>query len=185
MSVDALIEAVIGREGGYSNHPADRGGPTNWGITEQVARAYGYKGAMQSLPRGTAVEIYRRRYWTGPGFDKVAATFPRLAEELFDTGINMGPAVAVTFLQRALNVLNRQAADYPDIGADGQIGPMTITALKGYAVRRGGAGSLGETVLMRACDGLQAARYIELAERNASQEAFVFGWLANRVGTLG
>ncbi|MES2753138.1 MAG: glycosyl hydrolase 108 family protein, partial [Pseudomonadota bacterium] len=31
--IATLIDAVIGREGGYSNHPADRGGPTRWGVT--------------------------------------------------------------------------------------------------------------------------------------------------------
>jgi len=36
-NIDELIEDVIEREGGYVNHPADRGGATNWGITEAVA----------------------------------------------------------------------------------------------------------------------------------------------------
>jgi len=36
-----LIDRVIGVEGGYADHPADRGGPTRWGITQAVARAYG------------------------------------------------------------------------------------------------------------------------------------------------
>ena len=39
MTIDQLIDDVIAREGGYSDHPADRGGPTRWGITERVARA--------------------------------------------------------------------------------------------------------------------------------------------------
>ena len=37
-SVDDLVDAVIERDGGYANHPSDRGGPTCWGITEAVAR---------------------------------------------------------------------------------------------------------------------------------------------------
>lgn len=36
--IDRLIDAVIAREGGFSDHPADRGGATRWGITEAVAR---------------------------------------------------------------------------------------------------------------------------------------------------
>ena len=28
-----LVEALIEREGGYVNHPADKGGPTRYGIT--------------------------------------------------------------------------------------------------------------------------------------------------------
>lgn len=181
MSIEKLIDDVIVREGGYSNHPADRGGPTNFGITEQVARAYGYRGDMRTLPRELAVEIYRKRYWTAPGFSGVGAIYPKVGEEMFDTGINMGPGAASKFLQRALNVLNRGATDYPDINADGALGPLSIAALKGYAARRGAA---GEAVLLKAIDGLQAARYIEIAEANRTQEAFVYGWLANRVGAL-
>lgn len=176
-----LIDAAIGREGGYSNHPADRGGPTKWGVTEQVARAFGYSGDMRDFPRATAVDIYRRRYWTGPKFDQVAAIYPRVAEEMFDTGINMGPAVAGGFLQRALNLLNRGATDYPDIGADGAIGPMTIAALKAFAGKRKAE---GETVLLRALDGFQVERYAKITEGRAANEAFFYGWLANRVGAL-
>lgn len=181
MTIDKMIDEVIRREGGYSNHPADRGGPTNWGITEQVARAYGFLADMKTLPRSAAVNIYKTRYWTGPKFDQVAALCPAIGDELFDTGINMGPATAGKFLQRALNVLNRGAKDYPDIGTDGAIGPMTLAALKGFMKKRGAEG--GE-VLRKVLDGLQCARYVEIAEKNPTQESFVYGWVANRIGAL-
>src|SRR3546814_11825275 len=115
---DALIDAVIDREGRYVNHPADRGGPTCWGITEAVARAEGHVGAMRDLPRDMAASIYRRLYWQRPGFDKVALRAPRIAAELFDTGVNMGSAIAAGFLQRALTALNPPARDYPDLAVD-------------------------------------------------------------------
>ena len=43
---ERLIDDLIEREGGFVNHPADRGGATCFGITEAVARAHGYSGAM-------------------------------------------------------------------------------------------------------------------------------------------
>jgi lysozyme family protein len=178
-SVNKLIDAVIDREGGYVNHPADRGGPTCWGITEAVARANGYQGPMRNLPREQAAEIYRKLYWTKPGFDKVATRAPTIAAEMFDTGINMGTGVAVGFLQRALNALNRSARDYPDLTVDRSIGPRTLAALDGYLKVRGRA---GEAVLLKALDALQGERYIALAERRPSQEAFVYGWLTSRIG---
>ncbi|KMS57939.1 glycoside hydrolase family 108 protein [Sphingobium cupriresistens] len=181
MNIDKQIDEVIRREGGYVNHPNDRGGPTNWGITQQVARAYGYAGDMKALPRATAVAIYRERYWTAPKFDQLAAVFPEIGHEIFDTGINMGTAAAAKFVQRVLNVCNRGAADYPDITADGLVGKMTIAAANGLKAKRGTAA--GE-VLRKAIDGLQAARYVEIAEANPTQESFAFGWLANRVGVL-
>ena len=72
MDIGALIDRVIAREGDYSDHPADRGGATRWGITEAVARDRGYDGAMRALPRSTAAAIYRTDYWQGPGYDLVA-----------------------------------------------------------------------------------------------------------------
>src|SRR3546814_18148271 len=59
MMIDDLIEAVIAREGGYVDDPADRGGATRWGITERVARQPGYAGAMRAFPRDEAAAIYR------------------------------------------------------------------------------------------------------------------------------
>ena len=179
MDVDELIDDVIRREGGYSNHPADRGGPTRWGITEAVARAHGFAGDMRALPREEAAAIYRRIYWLRPGFDRVAEIAPRIAAELFDTGVNMGPEVAAGFVQRALNALNRGASDYPDIAVDRRIGETTLAALRGFIARRGGS---GEEVLLRAIEALQGERYLRLAEQRPANEAFLYGWLANRLG---
>lgn len=176
--IDDLIDAVIDREGGYSKHPADRGGSTRWGITEAVARASGYTGDMRHFAREAAAVIYRRIYWQRPRIDDVARRAPLIAAELFDTGVNMGPAVAIAFLQRALNALNRGARDYPDVLLDGRIGPQTLGALDGFLATRGPA---GETVLLKALEALQGERYVSLAERRPANEAFLYGWLANRL----
>ena len=40
MDISDLIDELIDREGGYSDHPQDRGGATRWGVTEAVARAF-------------------------------------------------------------------------------------------------------------------------------------------------
>jgi lysozyme family protein len=179
MDVDELIDDVIGREGGYSNHPADRGGATRWGITEAVARAHGYRGDMRSFPRDEAVGIYRRIYWIRPGFDRVGEIASKIAAELFDTGVNMGPSVAVSFLQRALNALNRGASDYADIVPGVRVDDATIAALSTFLSKRA---PHGEGVLMKALEALQGERYLNLAERRPANEAFLYGWLANRLG---
>ena len=161
IDVDAMIDALVDREGGFVDHPADKGGPTCFGITEAVARAHGYAGPMRQLPRADAAAIYRRVYWLRPRFDEIARRSGRIAAELFDTGANMGPAVAVTFLQRALTALNRGGKD-------------TFIETRGK--------SSGETVLLRALEALQGERYLRLAERRPASEAFLYGWLANRIG---
>jgi len=179
MDVAALIGEVIAREGGYSNHPADRGGPTHFGITQAVARAHGYAGDMRKLPRSLAETIYRRLYWERPGYAFVAEIAPNVAAELFDSAVNMGSATATGFLQRALNALNRNQKDYPDLKTDKLIGAKTLAALGAFMRLRGKA---GEKVLLKAIEALQGERYVALAESRPANEAFLYGWLANRIG---
>ncbi len=171
------IDGVIGREGRYSNDHADRGGETMWGITTATARAAGYTGPMAEMPRDTAVAIYRQRYWTGPGLDRLATIDQALAVRLLDIGVNMGPPVGIGFLQRALNALNRQGADYPDIAADGVMGSATLGAVQALLGRRGDDGG---RVLLGMITAQQSIHYLEIAERNPTQEAFEFGWQLNR-----
>jgi lysozyme family protein len=178
-TVEQLVDGLIAREGGFVDHPADRGGATHWGITEAVARAHGYSGPMALLPRWEAAAIYRRLYWLRPRFDAVARRAPRIAAELFDTGANMGPGVAATFLQRALTALNRNGSDYADLTPDGRVGEATLAALDAFLALRGPG---GETVLLRALEALQGERYLRLAEKKPANEAFLYGWLANRIG---
>jgi lysozyme family protein len=181
VNIDIMIDDLINREGGYSNNPNDSGGETMFGITVVRARAYGYKGPMQTLPRATAAMIYRDLYWTAPHFDAVAVLMPRLAEELFDIAVNMGQVIAGHFVQRALNVLNNGGRDYPDIKVDGQLGKVSQYALNQFKSKRG---SSAEIVLLRMVIAQKAVRYMEIAEAKPSQETFEYGWVFNRVGEI-
>lgn len=176
--LEKIITELINREGGYVDHPDDPGGATNYGITEAVARRNGYRGTMADMPRAVAAHIYRRVYWEAPRFDRVAQLSPAVAEELLDTGVNMGLVVAGQFFQRALNALNQQGRIYRDLKVDGLIGEITLAAFAAYLEARR---SNGELVMLRALNCLQGARYIQLAERNHDLETFVFGWLLHRV----
>lgn len=178
MSVEKIIEDIIGREGGYSNNLNDKGGATMFGVTERVARANGYTGPMNALPRETAKDIYFKQYVQKPGFSAVMQLSEPIAEELVDTGVNMGPAVASMFLQRALNALNGRERYYRDIAVDGDLGPASIAALKAYLTKRG---SEGETVMLRALNALQGERYIDIAEKRPASEDFLYGWLRTRL----
>ena len=181
MDVNELIDELIEREAGFVSKPEDLGGPARFGITEVVARAHGYGGAMADLPREEAAAIYRRLYWLRPRFDQIAERCPRVAAELFETGANLGPTVAATFLQRALTALDRCGKDYPDLVPDGRVGPLTLAALDAFLKARGWRG--GETVLLRALEALQGERYLRLAEKRPANETFLYGWLANRIGS--
>lgn len=177
-TANQIIEHTLQLEGGYTNNPNDSGGETIWGITEAVARAFGYTGAMKDMTRENAKVIYRRRFWDANNLDLVAAQSEPIALELYDTGVNMGVSVAGQFLQRALNVFNLKGTKYPDVGVDGRVGPMTVQALRAYLAWRGKA---GEQALLKALNCMQGARYIELAESREKDEEFVFGWISNRI----
>lgn len=174
-TVDQMIAEIIRKEGGFSDHPADKGGPTMYGVTEKVARQHGYVGLMKEMPRGVAEAIYRKRYFIDPGFDKVHILSAAVAEELFDTGVNMGPHWPGEWLQRWLNVLNDRT---PALDVDGKIGPATIAALRAFLHRRG---MEGEKVLVRALNCMQGARYLLITEGRPENKAFIYGWLLNRV----
>lgn len=181
MNVQDTITELLKREGGYANDPNDKGGETNFGITVAVARAFGYAGPMASMTQQVARDIYTQRYWHQPRFDDVDMVSELVAEELLDTGVNMGTATAGKFLQRALNVLNKEAKAFPDVTVDGGIGNLTLAALGAFLQARGADGA---TVLLRMLNAQQSARYIELAEANVTQESFEYGWQLNRVGGL-
>lgn len=178
MKFELAFAKVLGIEGGYTNDAKDSGGATNFGITEATAREHGYTGDMRDLPLELAQRIYRVDFWDKLQLDAVAGMSWPIALELFDTGVNTGVGAAGRYLQRALNALNREQADYPDVEVDGAPGAKTVEALRAYLAKRGTA---GEMVMLKALNCLQGAGYIELAERRSKDEAFLFGWLSNRV----
>ncbi len=177
MSAVTYINELIEREGGYVNDPKDSGGETKFGITVATARAYGYTGPMRDLPHATAQTIYLRRYWVEPKFHLVDEVYPTLAESLLDFGVLAGQETAAKQLQQALNVLNRNGTDYPDIAADGRIGTLTLAALRTFLKKRGreGGGVLFGMVVARQSVYLQ-----ELAERRPKDEKYQYGWQLNR-----
>ena len=109
---DRAFEIVVASEGGYSNHAADPGGKTRYGITEAVARANGYRGDMRAFPLAHAKTIYREDYWDACHCDQLP--WP-LACYVFDAAVNQGVNAAVRMLQRALDTVQ-----------DGVIGRQTL-----------------------------------------------------------
>ncbi len=170
-----IIEKVIKVEGGYVNHPDDKGGETNYGITIKTARSSGYVGSMRDITKETAMKIYKKQYWDIIKGDSILKLSEDVAEEVFDTSVNAGSYLAIKILQRVLNVMNNKQKYYKDIDVDGIIGKGTIAALADYlSVRK-------SNILVKAMNCLQGSHYITLCERKEKQEVFVYGWLTNRV----
>lgn len=175
---DSLINTIIKIEGGYSDGGRDSGGKTKYGITEAVARRWGYTGEMKDMPKAIAKLIYFDFYWQPLNLQEISGIMSGVVQELLDTGINQGIGRAGEYLQLSLNALNRQGRDYEDLKIDGEIGPATLRALRAYRDKRGLEGAM---VLNRCLNCLQGAYYIHLSQRRPKDEAFVYGWILNRV----
>ena len=121
MTVEEIIKGIIHREGGYINHPNDRGGPTKYGITQRtLSRYYGYNASIEdvkNLDKSVAYDIYERDYYRAPGIDKIPE---QLQSIVTDASVLYGPRRAIKFLQ---NIVNEAA--FGPIAVDGALGPNT------------------------------------------------------------
>lgn len=159
---EKAFREVLNFEGGYSDHAADRGGKTRYGITESTARAHGYKGAISDLPLETAKEIYYRSYWSNHLYGQLPEA---VAIEMFDQAVNMGTGTANRNLQRCINLLSKSG----EIAVDGVIGPATVNACT--QVYR-----LYPADLVLWLNIAQGARYLEIMDRDPEQKVFARGW---------
>jgi lysozyme family protein len=182
-TIEDIISGVIQREGGgkYTNNPADKGGPTKFGITLATLQRWRKRPVtaadVEALTESEARQIYRHLFVIEPNFTLVLDINVEIGIEVVDTGANMGPGVAATFLQRILNVFNARAKFYPDLKVDGNVGPATAAALRSYIAKRGAEGI---AVMLKQLNHLQGARYQELAEKREENEDFVYGWIRER-----
>jgi len=179
------FEKTMGHEGGYGNDPDDVGGETykgisrvynpgwsGWSIIDSAKSAGGFPGSLKTYTGlQPAVEsFYKERYWDVNRLD----SFPQsVAEEMFDTGVNMGVGRAGRFLQRTLNYLNRNGKLYGDLDVDGKIGPASLNAM---AACKG-----DERVILAMLNTLQGMHYMDYMDKSPSQRKYARGWF-KRVG---
>ncbi len=181
---------VLSSEGFISNNTFDKGGFTYKGISRVKHPTWpgwiiidsSYRSTyLQSVPlqllnsntvlQNFVVEFYRSAFWNKIQGDLLPTQ--NIANELFESSINLGVPAASEILQRTINLLNRNARLYPDILVDGIIGTQTLAALnKSIAAN-------GEKLLFNLLNFYQAKRYIEIMERDHTQEIFI-GWF-NRI----
>jgi hypothetical protein len=159
--IDSMIDALIAREGGYVNHPADRGGPTNCGITRETLAAWREcsvtEDDVKCLTPSEAAEIYRASYYFAPGIDTLP---PALQAHVFDIAVNSGPRAGIKLLQRALNRLNA------GIKEDGVLGPVTRAAAAAYP-----ASDINRTLVE-----VRLRYYDDIVAADPKQRVFIDGW---------
>lgn len=104
-SYDEALRRLLMHEGGYTNHPSDPGGPTNFGITIIDYRKYVKPGAtaadVKAMTLGEAKSIYRAKYWDAQKCDAMPAG---VDDSIFDYGVNSGIGRSGKVLRRVLGM---------------------------------------------------------------------------------
>ena len=159
---EKIFDYLLRVEGGYSNDENDKGGKTKFGIIEEEARKYGYKGDMQDLTKDFAKNIYLKKYYLGNKLDKVVND--KVASSICDWAVNSGRN-GTKNAQIAINQLTNANLD-----VDGIIGNKTLEALN----------SVDSNKFLEVYHNLQRIYYKGKVEADRTQEGFLTGWL-NRV----
>lgn len=158
------VEHTLANEGGFSNHPNDSGGATKYGITEAVAKEWGYEGEMKDLSLGIAKAIYKDKYWNKLNLDKVNNQV--VAEIAFDMAVNMGIGTAGKYLQEAYNFTTKE-----NIKVDGVVGSKSLKAVNYIN------GKKNVELMVLSLMALAGEHYMELCRKNEAYEIFLLGWL--------
>lgn len=168
------VDKVLKAEGILSRDKNDAGGVTKFGITEKVARDHGYTGAMEDLTIDFALKIYEDDYWLMINLDKMDDQ--DVANTIFSISVNSGQNKAGRILQRALNLLNRNATSWRDIIEDGIIGSITLGLFNELSAE-------DKQYVYWVCLGLMFFNYNNITLHNTTQEDFIRGWV-NRIRGL-
>lgn len=175
-------ELTMKVEGGYSNNATDRGGETYCGISRKMHPEWkGWKivdtlKSLSNFPlnlnnstelKSLVCDFYKQVFWDTLSLDALANQ--QIANELYDTGVNMGTGVAANFLQTALNVTNRNGREYADLKIDGNVGSVTIQTLNKHP---------RPAEVLKVLNCLQGEKYINICLANPSQEIFMTSWLS-------
>ena len=130
MTVDEILRDILKREGWprFTDHAADRGGPTKGGVTLKAWRRYSGRpwataDNLKGITREQALLFYERVYVLDPNFDDLPTS--RLRALVVDYAVNSGPRTAARALQQVLNDLGVR----PRLRVDGRVGPKTRAAL--------------------------------------------------------
>lgn len=164
-SIKQSLEYALKNEGGYVNHPLDKGGPTNRGITQKTLEKYlGHNVTaddVKNLDYQTTINIYKKFYWDIINLDRIFDQ--AIATAIFDIGLLCGPHTAVRFCQEILHLDVTKHMDDKTIQA---INSKTNTA------------SFIEKFIERSIQYFEA-----IVANKSSQRVFLKGW-KNRVNRL-
>jgi lysozyme family protein len=165
---DPAINYMLKFEGGYSNDPDDKGGPTNFGISrrfllmldDDICSPGTEDEYIRNLTLPRAIELYHIYFWR-PAYDEINSQ--DVANYILDMAVNHGPAKSHKIAQNAAGV-----------AVDGVMGPQTIRAIN----------CKERHALLTEMQLLRANYYRIIAKNNPSQAKFLGDWLRRAAGMI-
>lgn len=178
---DIAYKITYEKEGGYINHPNDKGGETifgisrnfhpNWSGWQMVDQAKWFctekEGSKEWENELTGLcktnegivrlklDFFKSLFWNPLQLDLI--TSQKIANALFDASVNHDPKDSARMAQEALG-----------IKVDGIVGNQTITALN----------SAVESKFLNSLYSIRRKYYYDIVKKNPSQQVFLNGWLA-------
>lgn len=177
---DEAFDITMGHEGGYVHDPDDAGGETYRGIARRYHPSWsGWNVIDDTKPNLDFDELdpYVREFYEAHFWDRLRLDEfddQDVANEMFDTAVNMGVSRAGKFLQECLNYLNRNGSLFKDLVVDGKIGRASLAALNEIESNR------DTDVLLIMLNVCQGRHYMSYMRKSPTQEKYARGWF-NRV----
>lgn len=166
---EKALDYLFPNEGGFNDHPNDKGGATNFGISLRFLKDHHLDinedgliniDDIKDLTKEKSSEIYYKKLWLPSKAQFLQDE--RLAIKYFDMVVNMYFHQAVLILQRAINQLNHE-----QIEEDGKIGVKTLNA----------ANYTNSDALLLEIWYQLTNFYKGLAKKDKKNKVFLDGWL--------
>lgn len=159
-----LKPIILRWEGGFANLPADKGGPTNKGVTIGTFRQFFGQGAtVGQLKRMTDQQwmtVFRKGFWDKFRADEIRSQ--SVANICVDWAWHSGTGIAIPKVQKLLGVT-----------ADGIVGKRTLAAINAADPEQ----------LFERVKAARLAYFDSIVRRRPSQIVFLNGW-RNRVNSF-
>lgn len=159
-----LIPFILKWEGGFANHPNDKGGATNKGITIATFRHFFGSGATVEQLKAMTDEqwetVFRKGFWNPFKGDEIKNQ--SIANICVDWAWGSGATTAIKQVQRLLGV-----------AADGVVGNITLGAINNAEPEK----------LFEKIKSARLAFVEAIVKRDASQQVFLKGW-RNRINSI-
>jgi lysozyme family protein len=172
------LERTARIEGGWSNHPVDRGGKTKYGVTEGTWKEYCARFLngvepypIEDITKTDSEQVFYHLYWNPAGLDRMEREgVPQsVLNFVFDACVNHGFHTGCKLLQRAYNVV-RYDQDAP-LKEDGLIGSKTVDAVRRFVNKPENLSALLNSYTVE-----RGIFFKAIVAKDSRQRTFIRGW---------